>query len=1022
MKIKANKSLFLLFFIVFQLISFNLFSQKEYFQQRVNYTIDVALNDTLQLLRGNIKIKYFNNSPDTLHFIYMHLWPNAYSNEKTAFCQQNSTFVSSDFYFSSQDQKGFITNLDFTVDSVSSTLIYDNQNPDIGKLVLNKPLLAGDSILIQTPFVVKIPDAFSRMGRVGQSYYISQWYPKPAVYDNRGWHAMPYLDLGEFYSEFGSFDVTITLPESYFVASTGVLQTQEEVERIEKRIQDTKLGLVNETTPILSNNLKTIRYYQDSIHDFAWFADKHFLIDKSFVKLPASETIVNTYTFYHHQTKKQWSKAFDYVNNSVWFYSDQIGLYPYQNCTAVEGLPGIGGGMEYPMITLIGPSGDDKTLERTIIHEVAHNWCYGILAFNEREHSWLDEGFTSFFENEYMKWRYPDLSFLTSFTNLSESKVPNIFGIHGLPQHYIQFIAIQYLQSRNINQRMTLSSEKMSPFNYVILSYYKPVLMLTQLKESIGAYAFKELMNDFYHDWKFKHPYPEDVKTVFESETNKNLSWFFDDLVKNNKLIDYKIRSLRKTKGEANKYNVLVKNKTGVDAPFSLDVLNENQQVVSKIWYDGFKGKKTFSVNLSDSAYKIILNHGYGTTELYQTDNSSRIKGIFKKSQLPKLHFFYRFSNPEYSPIFYTPVLGWNIYNKWMPGIALYSDPVVLRNLDYVLNPMYSFSMNELVGSANVGYLIRPRNTFISTIRLGVIAQHFNYDYAQKNNFWTKIAPEIVVDFSTKIAENRFHQLRLRNVFIKRGVYFVDPVINSNGNFTGEYSVKKEIDYFVSNISYSIQKYHKINPWHSVFDVQFNKDFLKASMEFSGEHFYRKKSSFEYRVFAGKCHQNNLQFIPNPNFQAQGISPSYIGGNDYLFDYPMLGRSEMTGVLSHQMTMTEGGFKMATPLGVSDWIISFNTFISIPRVPIVKIFADIATFANAKQVLDNKEIFIYEAGLEFQLIKNTFEIFVPLLISKDLKRVSELNGQKWSDRIRFVLNLNSLNPFNYKKTIHNIAI
>lgn len=1020
---KSNIRVFILFFIVFLTTFQTTFSQKAYFQQQVNYNIDVTLDDSLQILNGQIEINYINRSPDTLTFIYFHLWPNAYSTEETAYGKQNSTFFNSKFYFSTQEQKGYIRNLNFIVDSIAAIFKYDDKNPDIGQLLLPQPLLPGDSVLINTPFTVKIPYAFSRMGHVNESYYITQWYPKPAVYDCKGWHVMPYLDLGEFYSEFGNFDVRITLPESYYVASTGVLLTESEINRIEKRVEETKSGLnIDSLAKIETNQRKTIHYYQENIHDFAWFADKSYLIDKSYVKLPSTENFVITYTYYHQKSKKQWSKAIDYVNNAIWFYSDQIGYYPYQHCTAVEGLPGVGGGMEYPMITLIGPGGDDKTIERTIIHEVAHNWFYGILAFNEREHSWLDEGFTSFYENEYMKWRYPYSNFLSSLTDLSSDKTPNIFGMKNLPAHYMQYLAVQYLQSRNIDQSMSLPSELMNPINYYILSYYKPVLMINQFKELIGHYTFKELMNDFFNDWKFKHPYPEDVKNSFESETNKDLSWFFDKTINDNKITDYKIKSVKKNKEDKTKCMIVIKNKTNVESPVSISVIDKHKNLISETWFDGFSDKKAFTLNIPDSAYSIKLNNAFKTTELNLMDNGSRISGVFKKVTFPKRHFLYNFSNPAYAPVFYTPVIGWNMYNRWMIGLAVYSDPVILRNFDYVINPFYSAFTNSLVGSADIGYIFRPRNTLFSTIRFGVSAKQYDYAYTTVEKNWTKIAPEMNIDFKPSNGKNYHQQIRLRTVFVNQGVYIINPVYDFTGSPNGSYQTIHNMDYWVANITHSIHRYHKINPWNSEIDIQYNDDFLKTSVNFSGEHYYRKKSTIDYRFFAGKMFEKRNRFIPNPLFRADGISSSYIGGTDYMFDEVLLGRSEFDGLLSHQMIIHDGGFKMATPLGMSKGMIAANVSAAIPKIPIIRVFLDVATFENAKLILQNNAVFIYEAGFEFQFIKNTFEVFVPILISKDLKRVSELNGQKWSDRIRFVLNLNAINPFKYKKTIHNIAI
>src|SRR6218665_2433604 len=213
------KKLLLIFFVF---IFKNCFSQNSpYWQQKVDITIDATLNDFMNTLAGNIKMVYSNHSPDTLHFIWIHVWPNAYKNDRTAFSDQLLENGSTKFYFSSEENRGYINRLAFKVNDVSAEAEDHPQHQDIVKLLLPTPLAPGDSAHITTPFHVKLPYHFSRSGFVGQSFMITQWYPKPAVYDRKGWHEMPYLDQGEFYSEFGSFDVQVTVPVSYKVAATG---------------------------------------------------------------------------------------------------------------------------------------------------------------------------------------------------------------------------------------------------------------------------------------------------------------------------------------------------------------------------------------------------------------------------------------------------------------------------------------------------------------------------------------------------------------------------------------------------------------------------------------------------------------------------------------------------------------------------------------------------------------------------------------------------------------------------------
>ena len=210
--------------LIFALLSNYFLQSQSYFQQEVNYTIQVKLDDQQHTLSAFETIEYVNNSPDTLNFLYFHLWPNAYKNSKTALAKQLLESGDTKMQFAEEENLGFIDSLDFTSKEKKMKWAYDPKHIDICKLFLNEPLLPGQKTTISTPFFVKIPVAtISRLGHIGQAYMITQWYPKPAVYDKEGWHPIPYLDQGEFFSEFGSYDVEISLPDNYVIQATGNL-------------------------------------------------------------------------------------------------------------------------------------------------------------------------------------------------------------------------------------------------------------------------------------------------------------------------------------------------------------------------------------------------------------------------------------------------------------------------------------------------------------------------------------------------------------------------------------------------------------------------------------------------------------------------------------------------------------------------------------------------------------------------------------------------------------------------------
>ncbi|MBL0356889.1 MAG: hypothetical protein IPP72_08335 [Chitinophagaceae bacterium] len=194
-------------------------AQKPYWQQQVNYTINVTLNDTEHSLDGFEVMEYYNNSEDTLRFIWIHLWANAYKNDRTAFTDQLLENGSTDFYFSNAEDRGYINRLAFKVNGTIAVMEDHPQHQDILKVYLPVPLAPKQSCKIETPFHVKLPYNFSRGGHIDQSYQATQWYPKAAVYDKKGWHEMPYLDQGEFYCDFGNYEVAITFTSKLYCCS-----------------------------------------------------------------------------------------------------------------------------------------------------------------------------------------------------------------------------------------------------------------------------------------------------------------------------------------------------------------------------------------------------------------------------------------------------------------------------------------------------------------------------------------------------------------------------------------------------------------------------------------------------------------------------------------------------------------------------------------------------------------------------------------------------------------------------------
>ena len=509
------------------LYTLNVFAQTpDYWQQQVNYTIAVSLNDKTNSLRGNASIEYINHSPDTLSFIYFHLWPNAYKNANTALAEQLLKDEESKQKLKNSS-KGYIDSLRFTVNGNAITAEPDEKNIDVVKLNLASPLMPGKSITIATPFFVQLPSYFSRSGYDSQQYMVCQWYPKPAVYDRKGWHAFPYLDQGEFYSEFGSFKVAITLPSAYVVGATGALQTQQELSKYKSIGAENYKSkkLVSRYSSPNPTSMKTLEYFAENVHDFAWFADKDFVIQYDTLSLASGKT-VDVFSYYQPNGNKEWNNSVSFIEDAVANYSNWIGEYPYPTVAAVEGPKNLSsGGMEYPMITLItSPDAKKEGLDAVIAHEVGHNWFYGIIASNEREHPWMDEGLNTYFQFRYEAEKYRSNSVFGSSLPEEVKKLPAD-----------EFLArIMYAMNSLPAKQPILTHSTSFPNKeeYGIVVYLKTAIWMSILESAMGKENLLNGLKQYFKDWKFRHPYPEDLKKSLEAGSQQSLDNLFELVTK----------------------------------------------------------------------------------------------------------------------------------------------------------------------------------------------------------------------------------------------------------------------------------------------------------------------------------------------------------------------------------------------------------------------------------------------------------------------------------------------------------
>ncbi|MEC7653364.1 MAG: M1 family metallopeptidase [Bacteroidota bacterium] len=682
-------------------IPFKVHAQTQaYFQQRVDHEIKVELDDVNHELNAEIKTIYTNNSPEALGEIWMHLWPNAYSSGKTALARQQYRNGNLLLYYAYGKALGGISDLDFKVNGDAVQWEFDLENPDIAVIHLNSLLQPGESLEIHTPFKVRIPSGkISRMGHIGQSYQITQWYPKPAVYDRDGWHVMPYLDQGEFYSEYGIFDVYLTIPENYTVGATGDMpkgdfDNDTEIARLNELDKNTRHYFENQDEfpgskkstkfPESSDISKTLHYHQENVHDFAWFADKRYKVLKDSVQLPHSGRYVVTWAMFTENEQDLWRKSPDYLNKSIYCYSLWNGDYPYNHVTAVDGTISAGGGMEYPNVTVIGESGTDFALNTVIAHEVGHNWFYGILGSNERENAWMDEGLNSFNETRYLMEYYEGKD-LGLVKNNVPSKLATKLGLEEFEYRWIDELSYLFPARLGIDQPLQCHSDDFSSINYGAMVYKKTAAVFGFMRQYLGDERFDRAMQTYFNDWKFKHPSPSDLQNSMERSSGEDLSWFFEGWIKTNEKNNWAVYKAKKSDESV---EIIVKNVGGQTSPAEIVLFNDTVRV-GTVWAKPTEpGEKATVVIPSRESTHVIIDPKRYDLDFDRTNNYSKTSGIFKKVEPLQFKMYTRLEDGNRSQLFWIPISGWNAHSGHMLGLGFHNMSLPMKNLEWNINPM----------------------------------------------------------------------------------------------------------------------------------------------------------------------------------------------------------------------------------------------------------------------------------------------------------------------------------------------
>ncbi|MFM9839981.1 MAG: M1 family metallopeptidase [Cyclobacteriaceae bacterium] len=490
-------------------------AQRDYWQQRVEYNMDVKLDVSIHRVAGNQQLTYYNNSPDTLTKVYYHLYFNAFQpgsmmDVRSRNLPDPDRRVMDRISKLKDDEIGYQHVLSLKQDG--KVLTYKITGT-VMEVTLAKPMLPKSKSVFDMKFESQVPNQIRRSGRnnrEGISYSMTQWYPKMAEYDFQGWHAYQYV-AREFHSPWGDFDVKITIDPKFVIGGTGKLQNAEQIGH----------GYSTNEAKKTSGDL-TWHFVAKDVIDFAWAADPDYTHDKA--KVPNGPEL---HFFYqkNEKTTETWKKMEDYAVKVFQYLNEHFGKYPFDTYSIIQGGDG---GMEYPMCTLILGEGSLAGVSGTMAHEVAHSWYQMTLASNESLYAWMDEGFTDFASSEAMA------------AILGDANPPHqgsYAGYFSLVNSGLQEPANQHSDHFTTNRA------------YGTMAYSMGAIFLEQLKYLIGEENFYKGMMRYYNTWKMKHPEPNDFIRIMEKTSGLQLHWYLRYWINTTKRIDYGIGNMTEKDG-----------------------------------------------------------------------------------------------------------------------------------------------------------------------------------------------------------------------------------------------------------------------------------------------------------------------------------------------------------------------------------------------------------------------------------------------------------------------------------------
>ena len=944
LKPKSLKAFYKINLLIIVLLS----SLSTYAQHQSIMTVEV--NTEKNLLNIQQELIYYNESNDTLSYIVLNDWNNAYSSKNTVLAKRFSDEFIRSFHLASDEERGS-TNGITIIDENKFFLDWyrTDEQPDLIKVDLHTKLPPHQKIKLNLTYKTKIPsDKFTRYGYNQQGEMnLKNWFLSPARYENHDFIRYSNANTDDIENGVSDYNITIKIP-----------------------VGNNLFTDLNATKPVTTNGLNTYVLSGKNRNDFSMQLTKKN--DFQIYRNDAGEVVTDLRDADLNEIQK--ALLIDKIIN---FTKDNLGVYPNEKIlvsqTDYDRNPFYGLNQ---LPSFMSPFSNDFLFEIKFLKTYLNAFLKNSLKLDSRKDNWIYDGIQVYIMMKYIDENYPGIKMMGKVSKMRLLKSYNLTQLD-FNEQYSYFYML--MARKNLDQPVDTPKDELIKFNEQIAGKYRAGLSFRYLSDYIGQQPMNSSIMEFYKSNLNNRQTNRDMfESVIKSHTEKNIDWFFNTIIDSRKIVDYKFTAVSKTKDSV---TFTVRNKTQTVVPIPVYGVN-GKQIVFKQWLENIKTDSTFTLPRKD-ANKIVLNYQNEVPEYNLRNNWKSLKSFRINNRPIKFVLMKDLEDPYYNQILYVPTVTYNLYDGLSPGFRFHNKTILDKPFIFDINPIYSPNTQSLIGNFSLAVNQNNREKDVYNIRYQLSGSYFHY---APDAAYTKINPGIYFRIREDDFRNNHKQLiSVRNVIVNQQTYALS---------TAE-ELKDIHNYSVFNAKYSNTYTEAVKSLNFTSDIQFSKSFGKTSVEFEYRKLFDDNRQINIRMFAGAFLYNNT----NSDYFNFGLDRP----TDYLFDSNYYGRSEKTGLFSQQLIIADGGFKSKLDTTFSNqWMATTNVSFNIWNW--VEVYGDLGLVKNK---YTNPE-FVYDNGIRLNLVTDYFELYFPVYSNNGW----EVAQPNYNEKIRFIVTLDPKVLFN----------